>query len=113
MNKGLLDRDNPVSGLHPEDTEVTGRVCGAIAQIDIRQVYKNNSNNAIDAAYIFPVPDSALVTDFHASMGKAEVNGFVMEREEARQAYGKRRARRRVHSFPEKGDRISRAWLWV
>ncbi|MGI6702505.1 MAG: VIT and vWA domain-containing protein [Clostridia bacterium] len=89
MNKGLLDRDNPVSGLHPEDTEVTGRVCGAIAQIDIRQVYKNNSNNAIDAAYIFPVPDSALVTDFHASMGKAEVNGFVMEREEARQAYGK------------------------
>lgn len=89
MNKGLIDREGLVSNLYPKETEVTGRICDSMAQIEIKQVYQNSGIKAIDTAYIFPVPVYALVTDFHASMGKAQVNGFIMEREEARQAYEK------------------------
>src|SRR5689334_8017297 len=54
--------------------EVDARVTGVVAAIEVAQTFVNTTGAAIEATYIFPLPDRAAVTRF-----RMEVNGRVIE----------------------------------
>ncbi|MGM0568622.1 MAG: VIT domain-containing protein [Elusimicrobiota bacterium] len=58
-----------------------------IAVTTIEQVFKNDLNREVEGTYIFPLPESAAVSDFSMYMNGEKVSGEVMESDEARGIY--------------------------
>lgn len=57
------------------------------AGVKVRQGYVNTHQEAIEASYIFPLPDRAAVTRFQAKLSDRLIEGILKERGEARQEY--------------------------
>ncbi|MEE8468787.1 MAG: VIT domain-containing protein, partial [Planctomycetota bacterium] len=73
-------------------TEVSGRVFGDLASIEVRQEFENPFDVPIEAVYVFPLPQSAAVSDFLMTIGDRTIRGVVREREEATRIYEAARA---------------------
>ncbi len=54
---------------------------------DIDQVFKNESGRRMEATYLFPIPETAAITDFSMYVGKEKVSGRVLDKDEARRIY--------------------------
>jgi Ca-activated chloride channel homolog len=67
--------------------EVRARICGLHAQTVVRQTFHNSTAEAIEATYIFPLPDRAAVTSFTMRVAGRVVEGLLRERQDARQEY--------------------------
>ncbi len=74
-------------------TDVKARISGFVAGVDVTQHYRRNPFDAkIEAVYIFPLPESAAVTDFVMIVGERRIRGMVRERDEAEKIYAEARA---------------------
>ena len=60
---------------------------GMVATTTVRQTYRNTHAVAIEATYIFPLPERAGVTAFTADLAGRRVEGELRERGEARREY--------------------------
>jgi Ca-activated chloride channel family protein len=67
------------------DLAVTVR--GPIAQVVVTQRYANPLSTAIDAIYVFPLPEKSAVGDMSITVGSRHVHAVIKRREEARQTY--------------------------
>ena len=67
--------------------EVDARVAGVIAAIELAQSFVNTTGVAIEATYIFPLPDRAAVHKFQMEVGGRVIDGVVEERGAAREQY--------------------------
>lgn len=67
--------------------DVDARVAGVIATIDLAQTFVNTSGTAIEATYIFPLPDRAAVHRFRMEVAGRVIEGVVEERGAAREQY--------------------------
>ena len=67
--------------------EVDARVVGVIATIEVAQTFVNTTGTAIEATYIFPLPDRAAVHKFKMVVGARVIDGVIDERGAARQQY--------------------------
>lgn len=67
--------------------DVRAEVAGLFAATRVRQSFANPFDDAIEAAYIFPLPDRAGVTRFVATLGGRRVEGVLKERQAARDDY--------------------------
>lgn len=67
--------------------DVTARVQGLIANVEVEQVFRNTLDEAIEATYIFPLPDRGSVTRFEMRVSGRVVEGVLDERERARARY--------------------------
>lgn len=67
--------------------DVDARVVGVIATIDVAQTFVNTTGLAIEATYIFPLPDRAAVHKFQMVIGDRVIDGVIDERGAARQHY--------------------------
>ncbi len=75
-------------GLLPLTTlDVDARVAGVVASIDVAQTYVNTSGVAIEATYVFPLPDRMAVHRFHMEVNGRVVEGAIEERGAARASY--------------------------
>ena len=68
-------------------TEVRAEVAGPVARVVVRQSFHNPFDEAIEALYVFPLPDRAAVDDFTMEMGTRRIRGEIRRREEARKDY--------------------------
>lgn len=68
-------------------TDVRAKVSGFIASVDVRQAYHNPYDAKIEAVYVFPLPQSAAVTDFVMIVGDRKIRGLIREKEEAKRIY--------------------------
>ena len=73
--------------------EVDARVAGVIAAIELAQSFVNTTGVAIEATYIFPLPDRAAVHKFQMEVGGRVIDGVVEERGAAREQYDQAIAR--------------------
>jgi Ca-activated chloride channel family protein len=73
--------------------EVDARVAGVIAAIELAQSFVNTTGVAIEATYIFPLPDRAAVHKFQMEVGGRVIDGVVEERGAAREQYDEAIAR--------------------
>src|SRR5262245_45579661 len=75
-------------GLLPLATmDVDARIAGVVASIEIAQTFVNTTGAAIEATYIFPLPDRAAVNRFKMEVGGRVIDGVIDERGAAREQY--------------------------
>ncbi|HSN28553.1 MAG TPA: VIT domain-containing protein, partial [Kofleriaceae bacterium] len=67
--------------------DVDARVAGVVASIEIVQTFVNTTGQAIEATYIFPLPDRAAVHRFRMEVAGRVIEGVVDERAAARERY--------------------------
>ena len=60
-----------------------------MAQVELTQVYRNETEKPLEAMYRMPLPADAAVTGFTATLGDRTVVGIVEEKEKAVSAYRK------------------------
>src|SRR6185436_9153978 len=70
-----------------ESTTVEARVSGVIAEVTVRQRYRNAGREPIEATYVFPASTRAAVHGLRMTIGERVVEAVVKEREEARRTY--------------------------
>jgi Ca-activated chloride channel family protein len=80
------------SGDHPEAfpleaTAVSARIAGVIADVTVRQTYRNAGNGPIEAIYVFPASTRAAVNGLRMTIGDRLVEAVIKEREQARRDY--------------------------
>lgn len=67
--------------------DVQARLDGLIARVMLTQTFVNTHAEALEATYIFPLPDRAAVTRFRLEVAGRIVEGELKERGAARQEY--------------------------
>ncbi|HET9627207.1 MAG TPA: VIT domain-containing protein [Kofleriaceae bacterium] len=82
---GVLD--SPHGALPLAAMDVDARVVGVVAAIDVAQTFVNTTGAAIEATYIFPLPDRAAVHRFQMVVAGRVIEGVIDERGAARETY--------------------------
>ena len=67
--------------------EIEADIVGIFASTTIRQTFKNPTDQALEAVYIFPLPDRAGVTAFQMTINGRVIDGVLKERLQARREY--------------------------
>lgn len=68
-------------------TEAEVNIAGVIAEVTVKQVYKNDGKTPIEAVYIFPASTSAAVHGMTMQIGERRIKAKVEEKEKARKQY--------------------------
>ena len=76
-----------------------------VAQTEIDQVFRNESNQELEGTYLFPLPKEAVVSDFSMYVGDEEVKGRMLAKAEARRIYEDIVRRRKDPALLEYVDR--------
>jgi len=69
------------------DTQVDIAVNGLISRTKVSQVFRNRSENNIEAIYVFPLPENASIEKFLLRVGDELIEGKIMEKEAADLVY--------------------------
>lgn len=83
----ILEREEVRCPLLRVDAKV--ELVAEMAQVELTQVYRNETDKPLEAMYRMPLPTDAAVTGFTASIGDRTVVGIVEEKEKAVAAYRK------------------------
>lgn len=84
-----------------QHTQVSAKVSGSIARVEVTQLYKNPSTDRLEAVYAFPLPANAAVTDMYFRIGKRIVYSQVQKREEAKKTYEAAKSEGRTAALTE------------
>src|SRR5437899_2758437 len=91
VGEGCLLYRSPLSGRYETvplaHTDVALDVRGLVAAATVTQQYINNTNEPIEAVYVFPLPHDAAVYDMEIRIGNRVIRSVIREREEAKRAY--------------------------
>ncbi len=79
--------DGELAGFPLVGTSVDARVSGFAARVEVEQTFENPYERAIEAVYLFPLPDDAAVDGMELHTGERVVRGQIRERTEARREY--------------------------
>lgn len=89
--EGTLLYRSPVSGKYEVvplvHTDAVIDVRGLLAAATVTQRYENNSADAIEAVYVFPLPHDAAVYDMEIRIGDRVIRSLIRERAEAKRTY--------------------------
>ena len=66
---------------------INGNVCGEFAEFSIAQMYENKGESHIDGVYIFPIPDTAVITGFEAMLGGKTLKALVEDKRETEKMF--------------------------
>lgn len=70
-----------------QETRVEADISGVLARVRVSQVFRNPHSNALEALYVFPLPENSAVDAYSFQIGERIIVGEVKEREEAKQIY--------------------------
>ena len=91
VGEGCLLYHSPLSGRYETvplvHTDVALDVRGLVAAATVTQQYVNNTNEPIEAVYVFPLPHDAAVYDMEIRIGNRVIRSVIKEREEAKRTY--------------------------
>ncbi|HLW65531.1 MAG TPA: VIT domain-containing protein [Gemmataceae bacterium] len=77
----------PLGNLPLKAVEVQTRIDGLNFRTTMRQSFRNCHSDALEATYIFPLPDRAAVGQFRLTVAGRVVEGELQERAKAREMY--------------------------
>ena len=82
------DRQGLAIGVLPlKHTDVNADVSGFLARVSVVQEFTNDSKEAIEAVYKFPLPHDAAVDNMEMIIGSRVIKADIKKKEEARKAY--------------------------
>ncbi|HVF23220.1 MAG TPA: VIT and VWA domain-containing protein, partial [Pyrinomonadaceae bacterium] len=85
----VVKGDPSVDHLPLKDTRVEVSVSGVIADVKVRQIYRNEGARPINATYVFPASTRAAVYAMRMQLGNDIIVAKIKEREQARQEFEK------------------------
>ena len=68
-------------------TTVDADIAGVVARVRVRQSFRNDGDDWVEAVYVFPLPENAAVDSLKLIVGERVIVGEVQPREQARQTY--------------------------
>ncbi|TWT87485.1 Vault protein inter-alpha-trypsin [Pseudobythopirellula maris] len=102
---GLLIADGGLGGrLEVLEHQATVTINNGVAVTEVEQVFLNTENRAVEALYVFPVPEGASVANFSMWIGGKEMVGEVVEKQRAREIYESYKATRTDPGLLEQKD---------
>lgn len=84
-----------------KSTSIRIQVTGGVAESEVVQTFRNDTKNALEAIYLFPLPPNATVTGMELRYEDRIVRSVVREKDEARQTYEKAKAEGRKAALVE------------
>jgi len=87
ITAGVLLAGAELAPLPLRQTAVRGAITGAAAEVSVTQVFVNEGSAAIEATYVFPLPDDAAAHRLRVQVGDRTIEGVVRERRAARASY--------------------------
>ena len=85
----VVQGDPSVDHLPLKDTRVEISVSGVIADVKVRQIYRNEGSRPINASYVFPASTRAAVYSMRMQIGDEIIVAKIKEREQAKQDFEK------------------------
>jgi len=83
----VVQGDPTVDQLPLKDTRVEINVSGVIADVKVRQVYRNEGSRPINASYVFPASTRAAVYAMRMQIGNEIIVAKIKEREQAKKDF--------------------------
>jgi len=83
----VTSADPDIDGFPLLSTTADVRIAGVIADVTIRQTYKNNGKKPLEAIYVFPASSRAAVYSMVMQVGERKITALIKEKEQARQIY--------------------------
>lgn len=93
--------ENDTIRLPLKQTDVDVNISGVIANVVVRQVFVNNSNDVIESVYVFPGSTNAAVYAMEMHIGKRILKAKIKEKQEARAIYEQAKLEGRTASLLE------------
>jgi Ca-activated chloride channel family protein len=66
---------------------VTVEIQDQVAQVEVDQAFVNDSEIALEATYVFPLPEDAAISDFSLYVDGERLEGRILDKDEAREIY--------------------------
>lgn len=85
--KGIKGTEEKEGSFDLEEVKISGNVCGEYSEITIFEVFKNNSDDYVEGAYSFPLPDSAIISGFEATIGGRHLKAIVEDKSKTSKIY--------------------------
>ncbi len=85
----VVQGDPSVDQLPLKDTRVEINVAGVIADVTVRQTYRNEGSRPINASYVFPASTRAAVYAMRMQIGDEIIVAKIKEREQAKKDFDK------------------------
>src|SRR5678810_965831 len=85
----VVQGDPSIDHLPLKDTRVEISVSGVIADVKVRQIYRNEGSRPINASYVFPASTRAAVYSMRMQIGDEIIVAKIKEREQAKQDFEK------------------------
>jgi Ca-activated chloride channel family protein len=95
------NEDPDVDPLPLRSTRADVHIAGAIAEVRVTQVYKNQGQRTLEAVYVFPLSTRAAVHAMKMRIGERSIDARIGEREEARGQFEAARRQGRTASLLE------------
>ncbi|KZL91182.1 VIT and vWA domain-containing protein [Clostridium magnum] len=87
MGYGIKEVKGNAEGMVLKKLSINGNVCGSYAEISIHQDYENKGEKDIEGIYMFPIPQTALISNFEVEIGGRTLKTIVEEKEKAIKIY--------------------------
>jgi Ca-activated chloride channel family protein len=78
-----------------DEHRVEAVIDGPVAQVQLTQVFHNETGHTVEGVYIFPLPADAAVSDFQMTMNGQVLEGKLLDKDQARRIYEEIVRRRR------------------
>lgn len=75
-----------------KSTQAEVNITGVIADVTIKQVYKNEGQNTLEATYVFPISTKAAIYGMTMTIGNRTIKAEIQEKNKARVAYNTAKA---------------------
>jgi Ca-activated chloride channel homolog len=82
-------------------TQVLAKVAGNLSRVEVTQTFENSFAEPLEAIYIFPLPDAAVVDEMEIKLGDRVIKGGIKKREEAQLIYEQARQEGRTAGLLE------------
>jgi Ca-activated chloride channel family protein len=85
----VITEDDGTDLLPLQSTRAEVKISGVIANVTVKQVYKNHGQKTLEAIYVFPGSTRAAVHAMRMTVGERVIEAQIMERQMARDTYEK------------------------
>lgn len=70
-----------------ESVNVKTTITSGVAQTDVEQIWRNETERPQEGVYLFPIPEGATVSDFALYDGDKKMTARLLDKDEARETY--------------------------
>ncbi len=88
----LGHEEGKTEALPLKKTDARVRIAGVIAEIELRQMYRNTGDQVLEAIYVFPGSTRAAVHGLTMRVGERSIEARIAEKEAAKQEYEEAKA---------------------